>query len=123
MVLQIIFAFTATVWEANPVEINPTLLLASPFSLFYTTSGLMPGFWFISDGHCSFYEGNNNFSARDHNAGNSLSQQCVDGCVASSAGSVWADFKGVIYLTVEFGTLQHMWAVVIFPVNLTYCIV
>ena len=48
----------------NPksVEFEATLLLTLPPSC-WSTSGHMPWFWFTSDGHYSFYDGNNNFNA------------------------------------------------------------
>ncbi|AWP02508.1 Hypothetical protein SMAX5B_005175 [Scophthalmus maximus] len=42
-------------------------------------------------------------------------QKCT--ITKGAPGSEGADFRGVIYLTVECGALQHMWAVVIFSVN------
>lgn len=49
--------------QANLAEFNPTPLLTQPHSSCRSTSGHMPWFWLTSDGHYSFYDGNNNFHA------------------------------------------------------------
>lgn len=80
-------------------------------------------FWLTSVGHYSIYDSNDNFNAVLMTVVIMLgtrSQWYVDSHMATTAGSEWAHFKGVIYLTVECRALQQMWASVIFLVNFSY---
>lgn len=78
----------------------------------------MPWFWFTSDGHYYFNDGNNNFNAIVMIVIIMLGTHSSNIFLwSSSAGSERADFKGVIYLTVECRALLNMWAIVFFLVN------
>lgn len=59
---------TFTCWRsprsrAHFIEFNPALQPAQPPSSCRSTCGHTPRFWLTSDGHYSFYDGNNNFNA------------------------------------------------------------
>lgn len=103
--------------KSNSAKYNPTPRVTQPPSS-RSTFGHMPWFWLTSDGHYSFYDGNNNFNAVLMIViimlGTHSPNSVLIAVQRPQRGVSELTSKGMIYLTVECRALQHTWATVFF---------